>query len=144
MSTSANITQGVVLKRGDGGGSEVFTSIGNIESLKGPGMSATMVEVTDLDSTWVEEKAVIKDGGEVSFDLFFLPSAAAQQAGIWTDFTGLTKRNWQIVDTGTTPNQTTWAFAAYVTKIDPSYAKKDVIKGSITLRVTGAVTKTAA
>lgn len=144
MSTNGLNSQGVVLKRGDGAGPEVFTSVGNIENVKGPGMSVVFDDASDLDSTWEEVKPTLKDGGEVSFDIFWLPSSETQQAGIWTDFGALTKRNWQIVDTGTTPNITTWAFAAYVSKIEPNYAKKALAKASITLRVTGAVTKSAA
>jgi hypothetical protein len=144
MSSAALNNQGAVLKRGDGAGPEVFTSIGAIEAIKGPDMSMSFADVVDLDSTWEEVKAVLPDGGEVSVDLFLNPSANTQHAGIWTDFTGKVLRNWQIVDTGTTPNQTTWSFAAYISKLPPQFAKKDVQKATVTLRISGAVTKTAA
>lgn len=140
--TSATAGYGTLLKIGDGGGTEVFTTIAEVKDIKGPSLEVDTEDVTSHSSTggWEEVIPTIKRGGEVSFDLNFLPANATQSYGygLVKDLVNKTKRNFQIVftDTGTT----TWAFSAYVTKFEPSAPVKGALTGAVTLQISGAPT----
>lgn len=134
---------GTFLKIGDGGGTEVFTTIAMVLDIDGPSMSAEVIEATSHSSpgAWREFIPSFLDGGEVSFDVNWIPTAATHNAstGLTRDFKNRTKRNFQIVfpDGGA---GTTWAFSAYVTGVSPSAPVGDKLTASFTLKITGQPT----
>lgn len=144
MTTKAKSSKGIKLQRGDGGGSEVFTTIAEITNVKGPSQKAGTLDATSFDSTSMEFIAALSDGGEVTFDMNFIGSDAQQQ-GLRTDHVAGTVRNFKLIypDHATTP--TTVSFAALVTAPpEPSGGVNQVIKGSASLKVSGAPTWTYA
>ena len=131
-----------LLKLGDGGGTEAFTTIAEIIKLGGPKLKLDTKEVTSHSSTGAfrEFIATLLDAGEVSLDGNFIPTNAtqSQSSGLLKDMKNRTKRNFQMVfpDVGVT----TWSFAAFVTSFEITAQFDDVLSFSATLKVTGAPT----
>jgi hypothetical protein len=138
-STEALETQGVVLKRGDGGSPETFTAIGKVVSFQGPGGTANVIDVTSLESTAREKLMGIADEGQFTFDVN-LRTDDTQQMGLKDDRVNRTLRNFELhlTDTGTT----VLSWAGYVLGFSISGAVDDKIGASITVEISGAVTWT--
>ena len=133
---------GTLLKIGDGGETESFTTIAGVRDISGPALGLDTEESTDHDSAnGVEEYvATIRRTGEVSFEINYEPTESTHDAGtgLIKDMTDRTLRNFQIVfsDTG----DTTWSFSAYVTAFEPSMPVAGLLSASVTLRPSGAPT----
>lgn len=141
MTTGALAAYGVLLKVGNGATSETFTTVAEVRDIEGPELQLEAKEVTSHDSGgWREYIGTLLSGGEVSFDLNFIPSNATQSysAGLIKDMVDRTKRNFQIIFPTTSP--TTWAFTALVTGFKPSSAVEDELTAEVTLQITGAPT----
>lgn len=141
MTTGALAAYGVLLKIGNGATSETFTTIAEVRDIEGPGLKLETKEVTSHDSGgWREYIGTLLEGGEVSFELNFIPTNATQSysAGLIEDMVNRTKRNFQIIwsDTG----NTTWAFTALVAEFNPSAGVEDELMAEVTLQITGAPT----
>lgn len=142
MTTSATSTKGIRLQRGDGGGTEVFTTIGEVTNIKGPSEKASQLDATSFDSTAMEFISGLSDSGEITFDMNFV-GQNAQQQGLRTDLRNGTLRNFKLIlnDHATTP--TTVAFSAIVTAApDIAGGVNQVVKASCTLKVSGLPTWT--
>lgn len=131
---------GTLLKLGDGGGPETFTTIAEVKDVTGPGMEADTIESTNHSSPngWKEYLAGMLDAGEVTFSVNFIPSDATQD-----DATGLIfvmkqrlKRNFQLLWPGPGANRLC-AFPALVTGFEPTAPVDDALTADITLKVTG-------
>jgi predicted secreted protein len=140
--TAAIAGYGCLLKIGDGGTSETFTTIAEVTDISGPKFSADTTEVTSYSSTaaWKERIPTLIDAGEVSFKINFIPTNAthSQTAGLLKDFKGRLKRNFQLLFSDTSP--TTWSFAAYVTGFEVSEPLDGQLAADVTLSITGAPT----
>jgi len=130
-------TQGIEIKRGDGEATEVFTKIAEIISFTGPGGSAQVIDVTSLDSVAKEKRMGLPDEGQFTFDCVLVPGNAPQD-GLRTDRDSQTLRNFEIVLPDT--SSTTLTFAAFVTSFSISGGVDDIIKASVSLEISGAVT----
>lgn len=133
---------GTLLKLGDGGGTETFTTIAGVRDIGGPAFTLETLETTNHSSTagWREFIGGLLSGGEVSLDLLFDPDAATHSysTGLIKDMVNRTVRHFQIVFTDPTP--TTWSFSALVTSFEPSAPHDDLLTASVTLTVTGQPT----
>lgn len=138
MTTTSVESQGVQLKRGDGGGPEVFTLVGQLTTIEGPSGSATVIPVSTLDSTAEEKIMGLPDEGQVTLEAIYDP-AHAQQEGLRTDRRDRLLRNFELLLTDAAP--TTFSFAAYVLEFSLSVAVNNVVTASLTLEITGPVTK---
>ena len=142
MASSATTAFGTLLKLGDGGGSEAFATIAEVKNIKGPKLKMDTIEVTSHSSTsaFREYIAGLLDGGEVTFDMNWLPANATQSysAGVLKDMYNRTKRNFQLVFPSASP--TTWTFAAFVTGFEPDAAVDGALTASLTLKLTGVPT----
>ncbi len=136
MTTNAIATQGTLVKRGDGGGPEVFTTIGEVVSFDGPGGKATIIDATHLQSTAKEKLAGLPDEGEISMTLNFVPSDA-QQTGLRNDRAARTKRNFKIVFTDA--GAETASFSAYVLEYKLSVKPDSKVELAVTLEITGPI-----
>jgi hypothetical protein len=142
MATKATTTKGVMLKRGDGGGTEVFTTIAEITNLSGPAETVEQLDATSFDSTAKEYVAALADSGEVTFTMN-LVGENAQQQGLRTDLRAGTLRNFKLVikDRPLEANCTTCSFSALVTELSPDFGGVDsLISQSCTLKVSGQPT----
>jgi predicted secreted protein len=138
MPTAAISGYGTLLKRGDGGAPETFTTVGEVRSISGPSMETDEADVTTHSSAaqgaFREFILTLIDAGTVEFETNYVPSDPTH-IGLRTDFLARTKRNWQIVLPGSIQ---TISFAAYVKTIPFEFPVDDAMMQKITLRCTGA------
>ncbi|MCA3255080.1 MAG: hypothetical protein INF91_05640 [Alphaproteobacteria bacterium] len=136
---TAFTSQGCVIKRGDGAGSEVFTTIGEVKGFDGPSGSLTIIDVTALGDSHKRKLPGTIDEGQITMTVN-LDTQNAMQAALITDRQAGTLRNFKIEfdDAGSL----TAAFAAYVVSITPSASVDNAVEASITLEISGAVTWT--
>jgi hypothetical protein len=137
--SSAIKTQGTLFQRQDPTLSPVTTyaTIGEVTGFTGPGGEATEIDVTHLGSTAKEFLMGLKDEGTVTLDMNYIVSDTQQQ-GLQTDRTNQTLRNFRIAVPNSPIDYIT--FAAYVQGFSISAAPDSKYEGSVTLRVSGAVT----
>jgi predicted secreted protein len=136
MTTAAIASKGTQLKRGDGGGTEVFTLIAEILEITGPEESMGTLDATSMDSAAKEFIAAgFVDGGEVTLNMHWIGNNAQHQ-GVRTDLRNGTKRNFQLL----MPDTTLCTFAAFVTKLGHQIPAEGKITQSVTLKVTGLPT----
>lgn len=141
--TTAISSFGTLLKMGDGASSETFATIAELRDITPPELSSDIEDVTSHSSTGGYEE-VLPDGvlktGEVTFEINYVPTATTHNAtaGLIKDWKNKTKRNFQLVfsDGG----GSTWAFAAYVTKVAPKAPVKGILRADVTLKPTGQPT----
>ena len=114
------------------------TTITNNAKLTGPSSETKTAETTNLSSTCAEFVPTITDNGEINMDIFYDPTDATHQI-----LTGLRNSPALVAWTLIYPNGTNQeAFNAILTKFEPDFDPADVIKASITLKVSGALTTT--
>lgn len=133
---------GTALKIGDGATSESFTEIEGVRSIDGPTQDMEIIDVTHHASTgsYREKLASFLDPGQISFDLLW-SSANAQHAQLLTDHANRTKRNFQLVYPDSGNEQ--YDFAAFIKGIKDSAAIDGALTKSVTLEISGAITRTA-
>src|SRR3546814_13366979 len=121
MTTEAKIGHGVHLARGDGASPQVFTNVAELIDLSTPSMTKDQVEATHTDSTdgFREFIPGLKDGGEFSATMNFIPGNATQgnaSGGLLNDFINeTTTRDWKITFPGS-PTES-WTFKAAVIQL---------------------------
>lgn len=122
----------------------VDQTVAEVLSLSGPTTSRDFIDVTNMDSTGGFREVILGlgDGGEVTFDINFLPTDSSHDGS-----TGLVKllddaerRKWDLAfpDNSTTP--TTWTFWGYVNGFEPSAGIDEQMKASVTIKVDGKPT----
>lgn len=140
MATAAISGYGTLLKRGDGGSPETFTTVGEVRSISGPSMETDEADVTTHSSAaagaFREFILTLIDAGSVEFDINYVP-ADATHIGLRNDFLGRTKRNWQIILPGSIQ---TISFSGYVKTMPLEFPTDDAITAKISIRCTGAPT----
>lgn len=142
MATGAIFAQGTLLQLGDGGTSEVFTTIAEVLSLTGPTLTRDTIDVTNQSSTGGFREFIngLKDGGEVSFDLNYIPTEATHDAstGLLADYESGVSRNFKLIfpDTGAT----TWLFTGVVRDFQISAEVDSQLRASCVIKVSGAPT----
>jgi len=133
---------GTLLKIGDGGEPETFTTIAEVTDISGPSLSADTIDVTSHDSPGGYREFIqgLKDAGEVTFTINFIPTEATHDAstGLLKDYNDGTLRNFQLVFPD--PGNTTWSFAAVVTGFEPSEPTDDKLSADVTLKISGQPT----
>lgn len=134
---------GTLLKIGDGGGSEVFTTIAGVTSMSGPGITQEALDGTAHDSTdgYRERVGGLLDVGSLTLEIAYDPVEDTHDdggTGLLATLTGGTVRNFQLVfsDAGTT----TWSFAGIVTQFSPSAPVDGLLTASITIEGSGSPT----
>lgn len=140
MATAAISGYGTLLKRGDGGSPETFSTVGEVRSMSGPSMETDEIDVTTHSSAaagaFKEFIMGLIDAGSIDFDTNYVPSDPTH-IGLRNDFLNRTKRNWQIVLPGAIQ---TISFAGYVKSMPFEFPVDDAIMQKISIRCTGAPT----
>lgn len=130
---------GTLLKRGDGGAPETFTTVPEVRSISGPSTETDEAEVTTHSSAaagaYREYILTLIDAGSIEFDINYVPSNVVHQ-GVLTDFQNRTKRNWQLVLPG---NAQTISFTGYVKTFSLEFPTDDAVTASVSIRLTGGV-----
>lgn len=136
--TSARYGFGSLLKRGDGGSPEVFTTVAEVVNI---GEITTKLNVADAthmesDDAHMEKIPTLLESGDISVELNFLPGDTTQTA-LRNDMLNRAKRNFQITISGSAKTLT---FAGYVTSHGPAIPHDGKMTLSVTLTPTGKVT----
>jgi predicted secreted protein len=128
---------GTQVQIGDGGGTEVFTTIAEVGDVDGPGLTTATEEVPAHDGNgWMQRIATLKDAGEISFTMWF--NNAASQTALWNDYNSRVKRNFKIIIPTTVPK--TFSFAAFVTSFSFNLPVAGALSADVTLTANDAVT----
>lgn len=140
MANNARLGLGVVVKRGDGGGPEVFTAVAELIDIGDVGEERALVNATHHASTIMEYILGIRDGVEFDAMFHFIPSNATQSAaaGVIGDVQTGIRRNYKI-DFPTSPVYTaTTELLARAYKIKPPIDDRMIM--TVTYKVTGTLT----
>lgn len=142
MTTNAIIGKGIQFQVGDGGGPEVWTTVAEVMDVSGPGMSRDAIDVTTHDSPgqWRQFIKGLKDPGEITFDIKYLPTEAthkkaAQGLLAELDDDSTTLRNFKLVfpDSGST----TWSFSGFVKGFEQTAPTEGDLTASVTIQISG-------
>lgn len=130
-------TQGCALQLSDGASPEVYSDIANVMSFQGPSGSRQVIDATTLASTGKEKDVGIPDYGQVTFDFKFAASDTVL-VDVWDNFVAGTLHNFRILFSDSPRTQ--FDFAAYVLSMNYSASVDDIVRGSVTLEISGSVT----
>lgn len=141
MTTFAMKSEGLAFAIGDGNSPEVFTTIGEVATMDGPGGQAAVIDATHFGSTAKEKLMGLPDEGQVTLGGNFIgqnsPSGTSQIA-LRTARSNQSATNFKI--TFTDSPATIATFTAFVLGFSVSAGVDDKISYSCTLEVTGSVT----
>lgn len=132
-------SQGVRIAYSDGGSPSSFSFIGNIQSFSGPGGAASVIDVSNLDSTSREKRMGLPDEGQFSLELNLDPDNATHVA-LRNARNNRTRLEFRITLTDTTA--TVIAFYGYVLNFTINGSVDAVVKASITIEIDGATSWT--
>lgn len=141
MATGAMASYRTLLKMGDGATpTEAFATIAEVKDIKGPKLKSDLEDATSHDSTdgWKEYIPTLIEGGEITFDLQFVPTGATHSyvtglVKLWVD---RTLRNFQLIF----PDATVWLMPCYVTGVDMENTLKGLSRADVTMQVSGKPT----
>lgn len=135
---------GVLVKRGNGAATEVFTSVSKVRDSNGPEYSLDTINVTNNDSTggWEEVAPTILRSGSFTFNALHDPRNATQStAGIKGDMQSKRLVNWRVyLPPATATGYDKLAFAGYVTGINQGQPFEGAKTIDVTVKPTGTVT----
>lgn len=133
MATSGVSSHGTQLQVKDSG---TFKTIGEVLDISGPGTTLNTEDATSHDSAgWREPLPTIREGGEVTFDVNYY--GETEQKFLRTSQGSRTRLEFQMV----LPTiSETLGFSGYVTGFEYSAPVEGILRASITIAVTGAIT----
>lgn len=142
MTASTGVTgAGVAFKVGDGGGTEVFTTVANVKDVKINGRSVEEVDFTHLGSTggYKEFRPGFKDPGNIQFTMHFDPTHLTHGSGA-RGIEGMLNSglvfNFEI-DYSATGKAKKFTGKGFVKSDDISVTVADPLSADVTIRVTG-------
>ena len=103
-----------ILQKSDGATPPVYTTLAEVVSISGPGLSRGSIDVSNMDSANGAMEFIpqaLYDGGEVTFEINWIPSDASQDA-VLDDIATEATNAYRIVWPGQTQNAETFAAAA--------------------------------
>jgi hypothetical protein len=126
---------GTLLQVGDGGGPETFSTVAEIVDVVPGDVSLETADATHMESPsgFRERVATLLDSGPVTARLNWI-GGDSTQAGLRTDQTAKTLRNFKIVAPGAAYE---WTFSAFVTRIGDATPMGDVIRIDVELTPSG-------
>ena len=134
-----SFTGGLVLRRGDGAGTEVFTLIPEVFSMSGLGSTNSTIDVTTWESTSKEYISGLADGQNVTIECNRVLNDTEQEALI-ADVESKLTRNFELdMGDGTVVETFSFALAMLTWTISPAGEDKHTL--SIEGKLTGAITR---
>lgn len=113
---------------------DTYLALGETIDFNGPGGSAQVIDATHLQSTAKEKKKGLPDSGQFSCNLNRIFSDAGQQRAL-TAWKSKDAYNVRV----TYPDSTVHRFKAFVMQFPTQGGVDQLIKGSLTLEITGEV-----
>jgi acetylornithine deacetylase/succinyl-diaminopimelate desuccinylase-like protein len=133
MATSIE-SQGVTLAISYGASPTSFVTIANVVDFSGPGGQASVIDITNLSSTFREKRMGIPDEGQVTFNVNLDPDANSHTL-IRNVRAARVACEFRLTLTDASP--TTLTFDGYVLGFVISGAVDDVVKAAITIEIDG-------
>lgn len=132
---------GTAFQIGNGATPEVFTSIAEVVAIGGPGLAMEVVDVTSHGSAGAFREKVggLLDGGDITLDLNFVPTAATHKeavGGLLYNYTQRTVNNYKLIFA----DATYWILPCLITGFTPDNPVEGKIGASVTLTVAGEPT----
>ena len=136
--TNARSGFGALLKRGDGGSPEVFTTISEVANIGAVETSLDTVEATHMESPSAHKEYIptLLDAKEISVELNYLPGDTTQN-NLRSDLLNRTLRNFQCTIPGSAK---VISFAAFVTNLGPMIPVDGKMTQTLNLRPNGVIT----
>jgi predicted secreted protein len=135
MTTNAAIGHGTLFQLLDTSvGPNFFETLAEVTSITPPSLARDAVEATHTESPekWREFIAGLKDAGEVTLELNFIPGGPAIERLL-----GLFNSDTFSVARLVFPNLVTWQFTALLTGVEPEAPVEDKMTASVTFKLTG-------
>lgn len=138
MTTDAMLGFATLFKTGNGAIPEIFTALAEVTSVTPPAMSRDSIDATHEESPEGYREFIpgLKDGGEVSLELNFIPGSTTSD-DLLAEFDATTNtgaiKNRQIVF----PNGVILSFRAFLTAFEPDSPLDDKLALAVTFKVTG-------
>jgi hypothetical protein len=132
-------TQGTKLQLGSTGSPTTWTDTANVTSISGLGGQKGDIEVTNFDSLAKEFLTGLEDPGQLQVEVNINP-ADTSQSDVWDLKESGELRFWQIRLAGTSPFNT-YTFKATVQQFQINFQTDDVVRATITLRISGSIVK---
>lgn len=129
-------SQGITIQISIGASPTSFSTIANVTGFKGPGGSASVIDVTNLSSLAKEKLMGLPDEGQFTLDLNYDPDAASHQA-LRNARAARTPCEFKINFTDVTPSAA--VFAGYVLGFEITGALDQQVKVAVTIEIDGAV-----
>lgn len=130
-------TQGCSLQLLNADSPQVYDDIVNVVSFQGPTGARQVIDATVLASTGKEKDVGIPDYGQVTFDFKFAASDTVL-VDVWDHFISGVLQVWQIKFSDSP--RTTFGFSAFVLNYSYNVGLDDIVRGSVTLEISGTVT----
>lgn len=134
MATSASIGYDSEFTVGDGGSPEVFTALGEVTNIEGPGVVRETVDATHMGSPnrAREHIAGLMDATEISVTMNYVPGGATEI--LLNDcLEQVTPKNYRVV----TPNNDVFAFSGFCTGHSRAIPLDDKMTITATFKPTG-------
>lgn len=132
-------TQGTKLQLAGTASPITYTSMANVTSISGLGGQKGDIEITNFDSTAKEFLTGLEDPGQVQVEINYSPDDATQDT-LWGLKDSGELRTWRIKLSGASPNPY-FQFTATVQQFQVNFQTDDVVRATVTLRVSGSITK---
>lgn len=144
MSSSASLTNGVLFQRETVASGGTFATIAEITNVGEISAESPLVDVSSYDSLAREYLGGLPDGAEFDIEFNFIMGSSGQ-VGLRTNQTAGTPWNFKVqLNDFPSGTDSTISFAAVVRKFGVTFGTVDnPIRGSATLKVSGAITWTA-
>jgi predicted secreted protein len=112
---------------------EGFTKVGDVMSFQGPGGNAKVIDATHLESTGKEKRMGLPDEGQFTMDIAYADDAG--QKACRDARAALRLTNFKVTFSDTSMA----AFAGFVLGFSVSGNVDDIVKGKITIEISGLV-----
>ena len=134
MATNARIGHDTTFNLIPADSPQTPVEIGEITNITPPNLSRDVVDATHMKSPdrWREYISALRDGGEISLELNYVPGSAGDTA-LHAAFDDDDAWTAQIVF----PDTSEWECSVFVTNIEASVPNDDKMTTSATLKVTG-------
>lgn len=138
MATQAQIGHGTTfsINTSPGGSPDQYIPIAEVVSVKPPSLSRDNVDATHSQSPekWREYIPGLRDGGEVTLEVNFIPSGLGTQQ-ILSTFNS----DDQVLSRVTFPDSppTVWQFSSFITQFEPDAPFDDKMSATVTFKLSG-------
>lgn len=136
--TAARSGFGALLKRGDGGSPEVFTTVAEVVNIGAVETRMNLADATHMESPdqHMERIPTLLESSDISLELNYLPGDTTQ-TNLRNDVMNRTLRNFQITIPG---SSRVVSFAAFVSQIGPAFPHDGKMTQNVTLAPNGKIT----